>query len=84
MFYCQITNKLSRPSTPLRKVIALTRPKKYMGWRKNEETLEWEEVVIGSGNEIVRELNVSEEGEALWNGWNADQRTSFLAHLDAR
>jgi len=78
MFRDQITKRLSKPGDKLRKVIALTRPKTYTRWVKNEETNHYEEVANGQGFEPVRELSLSAEGESIWNGWTPEQRMAWL------
>lgn len=67
----------------LNKIVVATRERTYYKWVKNEETNKWEEVEAGHGWEIVREINASEEGLALWNSWSPEERAIFLKHLDA-
>lgn len=93
MFKCQVTGKYSRQgnanSNPpvqgekLHKIVVATRERVYTKWVKNEETHKYEEVEIGRGWEIVREINASQEGFDLWNSWNPEERAVFLKHLDA-
>jgi hypothetical protein len=78
MYRCMITKKLSKVGEKLNKVVVITRPKNYTRWIKNEETFKYEEVVVGSGWEIVKELDCTTEGEALWNSWSVDDRAAFL------
>ena len=40
MFICQITGKQSKPLEKLHKVIALTRPKNYTKWVREDEGLD--------------------------------------------
>lgn len=77
-YRCEITKRVSQPNAKLQKVVALTRPKQYYKWVKNEDTREYEEVEAGRGHETVRELSVSQEGKDIWLGWNADQRAAWL------
>ena len=83
MYICMITGKVSKPGQKLRKVVALTRPKTYTKWIRDEEVrpAKWMEVPAGVGHEIVMELSCSEEGEALWNSWNSEDRAAFLKHM---
>lgn len=78
MYYDQITGKLSKYGEGARKVVLLQRNRTYTKWVRNEETKKWDEVFAANGWEIVKELTVNAEGEALWNSWDADQRWSFL------
>jgi hypothetical protein len=78
MYRCEITGRNSRLGEKLNKVVAITRPKSYTRWIKNEETFKYEEVVVGTGFEIVRELSCSAEGEALWRSWTPEEREAFL------
>lgn len=71
-------------SEKLNRIVVATRERVYTKWVKNEETHKYEEVEIGRGWEIVREINASDEGLALWNSWSEDERAAFLKHLDAR
>lgn len=100
MYICQVTGKYSRQGKPgavdkeghvtsipgekLNKITIATRERVYTRWVKNEETHKYEEVEAGRGWEIVREISASDEGLALWNGWNEDERAAFLKRLDAR
>jgi len=78
MYRCEITNKVSEPGDPLNKIVALTRPKTYFRWIKNEENNRWEEVEVGHGSEVVRELSLSAEGLQLWHSWSDVDRELFL------
>lgn len=73
-----------RGSEKLNRIVVATRERTYYKWVKNEETNKWEEVECGHGWEIVREINASEEGLELWNGWTPEEREEFLKRLDAR
>jgi hypothetical protein len=70
-------------SEKLHKIVVATRERIYTRWVKNEETHKYEEVEIGRGWEIVREINASDEGLALWNSWSEEERAIFLQHLDS-
>ncbi len=72
-----------RASEKLNRIVVATRERTYYKWVKNEETNKWEEVECGRGWEIVREINASEEGLALWNSWSPEEREVFLKHLDS-
>ena len=83
MFYCQITNHLSKPGEKPHRIVIQRRDRVYMGFVKNEETVKWEEVDVGRGWEIVREINVSNEGLRLWDLWSEDERAAFIKHIDS-
>jgi len=72
----------SIPGEKLNKIVVQTRERVYTKRVRNEETGEWEKVEIGRGWEIVREINASDEGVALWNSWTEEERAVFLKHLD--
>ncbi len=74
----------TRGSEKLNRIVVATRERTYYKWVKNEETNKWEEVECGHGWEIVREINASQEGLDLWNGWTPEEREDFLKRLDAR
>jgi hypothetical protein len=50
-----------------------TRNKTYKHWDHEAEE-EW----FSQGTEIVREVNASEEGTTLWQGWSEDQRAAWV------
>ena len=97
MYICQVTGKYSRQGKPgptdkeghvtqipgekLNKIVIATRERIYTKWVKNEETHKYEEVEAGRGWEIVREINASDEGLALWNSWSPEERAVFVKHL---
>lgn len=65
-FKCQITGKISKSGEKCNKIVTKKRDRVYTKWVANEETRQWEEVVAGHGWEVVKEINVSNEGLALW------------------
>ncbi len=94
MFKCQITGKLSRQGDPRtgelyyvseteksdtkapekpHRIVVETRAVEYKHWDREAEE-EW----FTQGTEIVRELNVSDEGLAIWERMTPEQRTEFL------
>ena len=81
MFKCQITGKFSKFGEKLHKVVVAKRPRVYTRKFRNEETRQIEEVEVGTGWEIVREVSASEEGMHLWTKWTDDERAAFLKHL---
>lgn len=84
MFRCEITGRLSRqgkpetdtakaiPAEKCNKIVVRTRTREYRNWdRENEE--EW----FSHGEEIVKEVNATDEGLAIWNKMTAEQRLAF-------
>ena len=72
----------ARGSEKLNRIVVETRERIYTRWVKNEETNKYEEVEAGRGWEIVREINASAEGLALWEAWSPEERATFLKHMD--
>ena len=66
MFYDEVLGRMSRAGAKMVKVVAEKRKKTYFRKTRNIETGEVEDVVIGKGWEVVRELKTSEEGEKIW------------------
>lgn len=79
MFYCQITNKLSKSGQKPERITIATRPKEYSKRVRNEESNKWEDVFVAKGWEIVQELNCSEEGAQLWASWSQEEKSSFVS-----
>jgi hypothetical protein len=79
-YRCQITGKVSQCGEKLHKVVVATRPKNYTKWIRDEESHapKWIEIPCSTGHEIVKELNCSAEGEALWLSWTSEERALFL------
>jgi hypothetical protein len=71
-----------RAPEKLNRIVVETRERVYTRWVKNEETNKYEEVEAGRGWEIVREINASAEGLALWESWTPEERAVFLKHMD--
>lgn len=82
MFYCQITKTNSKSNEKCHKVVIATRERVYTEMVYNEETRQDEELEVARGWEIVREINATERGVALWDNWTPDERKNFVAHLD--
>lgn len=74
MFICKITDRVTKPGEAMNKIVIATRERVYMRKFRNEETGRWEDVEVGRGWEIVKEVPVSEEGLAAWNDLSDDQR----------
>jgi len=97
MYKCQVTGKLSRRGDPrigeliyihetkgedihgaekLNKIVVETRSVEYKHW-DNEAEEQW----FSYGTEIVKEINASDEGLALWTAWSEEQRAAFVKGL---
>ncbi len=83
MYICQVTGNQSKRGEKLNKIVVQTRDRIYTKRVKNEETGKWEDVEIGRGWEIVREISASQEGVQLWDSWSPEERDIFLKHLDS-
>lgn len=57
MFRCQVTGKMSQPGDKCNKIVVERRERLY---KRDGE-------VIARGWEVVREINATDEGLALWN-----------------
>jgi hypothetical protein len=66
-------------SEKLNKIVIETREVEYKHWDREAEE-EW----YSYGTEIVREINASDAGLALWNSWNEDTRKMFVRQLDGK
>ena len=65
-------------SEKIHRITVKTREKIYTRKIKNEETNKWEDVEVGRGWEIAREVIASQEGANLWASWSDDQRAAWL------
>jgi hypothetical protein len=81
MFICQVTGKHSERGEACNKIVVATRERVYTKRVKNEDTNKWEDVEVGRGWEIVREINASEEGVQVWNELTPEERTMFVKSL---
>jgi hypothetical protein len=78
MFICQVTKKVTEPNTSMKRLVVKTRNRVYTRDIRNDETREWETVEVGHGWEIVRELNVSAEGVAIYNAMSPEDQLNFV------
>jgi hypothetical protein len=81
MFYCQVTGKLSKSGETQNKIVVQTRERVYTRKFRNEDTGKLEDVEVGRGWEIVREINASEEGVQVWNELTSEEREMFTKSL---
>ena len=79
MFKCEVLGKMSEQGEKCLKLTVATRNKTYVQRVRNEETLRWEDVSVGSGTEIVRELNATEAGVKYWEGLSDEGKAKHLA-----
>lgn len=82
MFLCQITGKLTRPGQKVHRLVVQKRDKVYTQKIRNEETNKWEDVEVGRGWEIAKEVNASEEGRNIWESWTDEDRAAYAQNLD--
>lgn len=64
MFRCAVTGKITKPGVPLTRLVIETRPKTYVNFKFNPDTLETDKIV-SHGYETVKEISVSPEGLAI-------------------
>lgn len=81
MFFCQITGKTSQPGDKINKIVIEKREKVYYQRSKSSETGRFEDVEVGRGYEIVREINATEEGVAEWHAMTEVQQKNHIANL---
>lgn len=81
MFVCQISGKLSKPGEKVHKVVIKTRDRVYTARVFNEEIGQVEDVQVGRGWEIVKEVNATYEGYCEWQAMTEDQRAEHLRHM---
>lgn len=78
MFFCQVTNKVSKPGEKLVRLPIKKRDRVYMGRVFNEDLNSYEEVEVGRGWEIVKEINATEDGVSLFNSWTPEEQEEFV------
>jgi hypothetical protein len=76
-----ITGQASKPGEKLHKIVVAKRPKVYTEKYFNEDTREWEEIEIGHGWEIVKEVNASDDGLSAWNALTPEEQEKFARNL---
>lgn len=78
MFQCEVTGRQSDLGAKQNKIVVARRDRIYTKRVKNEETNRWEDVKIGEGWEIVREINATDAGLARWNTMTEEARKLLL------
>ena len=81
MFHCKVTGKRSESGEKLHKLVVAKRSRAYVAKVENEETGYFEDLVVGHGWEIVREVNSSQEGLDLFFSLDEEQKRDFLKRL---
>lgn len=76
MFKCAITGKTSKHGEAQNKIVVKKRARVYLQNVFNEEARVWEKLEVGVGWEIVKEVNASEEGVAIWNCLTEEQKAN--------
>jgi len=81
MFVCQITGQISERGEALNRIVVAKRERIYYEDYFNDETREWEQIEIGRGWEVVKEVNASADGLSAWNALSDDERDSLSKKL---
>jgi hypothetical protein len=76
-----ITGQPSKKGEPLNRIVVEKRPKVYFEHYFNEDTREWEQIEIGRGWEIVKEVEASADGLAAWNALTPEEQEKFARSL---
>lgn len=76
MFVCEVTGNQSKKGEKPQRLVVETRARQYRHWDREAEE-EW----FSSGFEIVREINASVEGVAIWNSWTDEDRAAFAKNV---
>lgn len=76
MFHCAITGRVSKPGEGMNKLVIETRTRIYKNWDRDREE-NWESF----GTEIVREVNVSDEGLLEWAAMSDEERALLKKRL---
>jgi len=71
-----VTGKFSKLGEKLNKITVKTRSVQYKNWDREAEE-EW----FSYGTEIVKEINASDEGLALWTSLSSEEREEFVKGL---
>jgi len=74
MFHCEVTHKNSALDEKCHKLVVQTRPRVYTQRVWDEDMNEWITVHVGTGSEIVKEVNASEEGLKVWASLSDEDR----------
>lgn len=81
MFRCDVTGKTTSPRVPLTRIVVETRPKVYINWKFNPDTLETDKIV-SHGYETVKEIWASPEGVQILE--EAARKRADLAEIITR
>lgn len=78
MFQCQVTGRMSEHGQKCNKIVVEKRDRIYMTKVRNEETGRWEDVELGRGWEIVREISATDTGVQTWEKMDEEARKLLL------
>lgn len=81
MYICQVTGKTSAAGEKLNRIVVETRQRSYTRTERNPDTGLIEDVEVGRGWEIVREIRATAEGVAEWESMSEAQRLEHLRHV---
>lgn len=65
-------------SEKVHRIVVETREKVYKRRVFNETTRQPEEIEVGRGREIVREVVATQEGFDLWNSWSPNDQAAWV------
>lgn len=78
MFQCQVTGRMSEAGQKCNKIVVSKRDRVYGTKVRNEETGRWEDVELGRGWEIVREISATDKGLQVWEKMDEEARKALL------
>lgn len=81
MYKCEVYGTNSKPGEKLNLVTIKTREKVYTRKYRDEMTGKIEEVEVGRGFEIVKEIKMGTEALALWNSIPLADRPAYVKSL---
>lgn len=84
MYKCQVTGEMSELGDKQHRIVVRTRDRVYNGKLYNEETRLYEDVVLGQGTEIVKEITASENGLLAWNAMSQQAQEALLKQLNIK
>jgi len=82
MFKCQVLGIQSKLGEKCHRLVISRESKDYYDWRLDEETDKYVWTKIGTGWQIKREINATQEGVEAYNSWTPEQQETFAKSLD--
>jgi hypothetical protein len=65
-------------SEKVQRIVVASRSKIYKKRIFNETTRQAEDIEVGRGVEIVKEVNATQAGLVLWNSWSPSQQAAWV------